>query len=348
MIFCAGKIRIWLLISLTLWQLPTAASACPVCLGRELPEPTLAEKLGKAQDAVVALPARGVDAFEIQSVIKGASSLQGTRVRAPGVKSNHSAILTRTAPGEEWQGQGPSGIHLTGFFRTVLALPADPPVTTKQWLGRLEAMLPYLDHKDPRVCRSAWADWAGAPYGVLRTRRLDPKKLRRWMADPTRAYAQPLWIVLLGISGDEADASRRNHQLRAAWESNDATLLAALLTARMEHEGASAVTWLENQYILDRDRTLDEVLAAVTALSVHGADGSPLRARIQQACHTFIAERPPLSGLVADDLIRWQDWSMAKFYQALLDSGAPILPEARPRINRYLNACRESARPAIP
>jgi hypothetical protein len=94
--------------------------------------------------------------------------------------------------------------------------------------------------------------------------------MRGWLADPEQADWQPMWLVLLGASGDAEDARRNNEQLESAWMANDASRVVALLTARIEKEGNRGVAWLEEHYIRDRNRTLEEIKAAVAALSVHG------------------------------------------------------------------------------
>ncbi len=338
-----NRTRIFLSVFVAIHLAAVTSRGCAICMGIVPQKPTLADEVSAASDVVVATATTEPDAFEVHSVIKGDAALKGSRVKAPDSKGTGTFILSRAAAGAPWKSQGESGVQLAGFFKAVLALPAAEPATDAQWNDRLAGFRPFLGHPDPRIARSAWAAWARAPYRVLRTQRLEAEKLRAWLTDPAQAYAQPMWIVLLGTSGDAGDERRLNEQLEAEWKKNDAPLVAALLTARIEREGDKGVTWLEDHYIRDRDRTLEEIQAAVAALSVQGEASATLRLRILAACRTLIAERRPLSGLVAPDLAAWKDWSAESHYQTLLTSGEPVLPETRGVINEYLKACRTAA-----
>jgi hypothetical protein len=341
-----SRFRIILAVVAAIRLAAVATWGCAICMGIVQQKPTLADEVSASRDVVVATATTEPDTFEVHSVIKGDAALKGGRVKAPDTKGTETLILSRAAIDGPWKSQGESGIQLAGFFEAVLALPAAEPATDTDWNERLAGFRPFLGHPDPRIARSAWAAWARAPYRVLRTQRLEAEKLRAWLADPAQAYAQPMWIVLLGIAGDAGDARRMNEQLEAAWKKNDAPLVAALLTSRIEREGDNGVAWLEDHYIRDRDRTLEEIQAAVAALSVQGEASAALRPRILAACRTLIAERRPLSGLVARDLAAWHDWSAESHYQTLLASGEPVLPETRGMINEYLKACRTAAKPA--
>ncbi|RFC53019.1 MAG: hypothetical protein DVB22_000092 [Verrucomicrobia bacterium] len=316
---------------------------CAICMGVVPQKPTLADEVSVAHEVVVATALTEAGTFEVHAVIKGDAALKGVRVKAPSIDGKGTLILSRAAVDAPWSSLGESGIQFAGFFKAILDLPAAETVTEAQWNERLSAFRPFLGHPDPRIARSAWAAWARAPYRVLKTQRLEAENLRAWLADPAQAYAQPMWIVLLGASGDADDARKANEQLEAAWKANDASLLAALLTARIEREGDEGVAWLEVHYLRDRDRTLEEIQAAVAALGVQGEASDRLRPRILAACRVFLAERRPLSGLVARDLAAWRDWSAAAHYQTLLASGEPVLPETRGRIQEYLKACRAAA-----
>ncbi len=318
------------------------AMACPICMGVVPQKPTFAEELKAARDVVVAHPAGEAEAFEVGMVVKGDAALKGSAVRVAGIKEAGSVILSRATADAPWTSQGTSGVHLVRFFDAVRALPAAAPATDAEWNARLVVFHPFLGHLDPRIARSAWAEWARAPYRVLRLQRVKAEELRAWLLDPAQSFAAPMWLVLLDVSGDADDARRMNDQLEAAWKKNEASLAAALLTVRIEREGEKGVAWLEDHYIRDRDRTLEDVQAAVAALSVQGEANAALRPRILDACRTMLAERRPLSGLLARDLTAWGEWSAQAHYESLLASGEPVLPETRRAIMDYLEACRKN------
>ena len=315
--------------------------ACPICLGITSQKPTLAEVYQRASDVVVAHAAGNSKSYTIDRVIKGNSALAGQPAAltvALGIGGG--VILSRESVELPWQVHGATALHLQLFFRFVETLPVAKPATNDEWLKRLGHWRRFLGHADSRIARSAWSEWARAPYKILRQARFDPAKLRTWLADPSQAYAKPMWIVLLGVSGTEDDARAVRKQLKTAWSKNEAPLIPSLITARIEQEGTVGIKWLEEHYIRDRDRTLAEIRAALTALSVHGNANEQLRPHILAACRTLLDERRPLSGLVARDLANWKDWSAAKYYQTLLASGEPVLPETQPGIVDYLKASK--------
>ena len=328
--------------------LTAVATACPICLGIVPQQPTLADEVRAAEAVVIGQPTDTPGAFEVRGVVKGDSALKGARITLSDARAASASILVRAGADQPWKSLGASFIHLAGFFKVVLDLPPAEPRDDAKWSDRLARVQPFLGHLDPRVARSAWAEWARAPYRAIRGKCVEPEKLRAWLLDPGQAYAHPMWVVLLAVSGD-ADAGRElNQKLEAAWRTNDATLVAALLTARIEREGEAGVAWLEEHYIRDRDRTLDEIQAAVAALSVQADASESLRPRILAACRVMLAERRPLSGLVARDLAAWGDWSAAGHYQTLLASGEPVLPETRRAISAYLEASRMHSKPTTP
>ena len=313
--------------------------ACPVCLGFTDQEPTLAEVYRRASDVVVAHADADADNCTIDRVIKGDAKLVGQAVALRvALGTSGSVVLSREKGDVDWKAHGATGLHLQLFFRFVEALPLAKPATDDEWLQRLGHWRRFLGHADSRIARSAWSEWAGAPYRVIRQARFEPNRLRSWLADPSQGYAKPMWIVLLGVSGTEKDTRWVQKQLETVWSKNESPLIPALLTARIEQEGTVGIKWLEEHYIRDRDRTLAEIRGATTALGVHGTANENLRPRILAACRTLLKDRRPLSGLVARDLAKWKDWSATKHYQTLLASGEPVLPETRRGIIDYLES----------
>jgi len=321
-----------------------AAKACPVCLGFKPQQPTFAAELRAAKTVVIAQPTGEPGEFRVQRVVRGAAELKDARISLPGDYATGPEVLVRDEDGEAWKCLGPSGVDLAPFFKTILELQADDPRDDAEWRARLSQVKPFLGHPDARIARSAWAEWARAPYRVIRQQRLAPAPLRVWLADSAQAYAHPLWVVLLGINGDAGDAKHLNEKLEAAWQTNDATQLAARLTARIEREHAEGIAWLEAHYIRDRDRMLEEIQAAVTALAAQGSANETLRPRILSACRLMLAERRPLSGLVATQFAAAQDSGAVEHYRQLLASGEPVLPSTVPAIKSYLANFDSSSR----
>ena len=167
-----------------------------------------------------------------------------------------------------------------------MALRSEAPVTDAEWVARLDTMRPFLGHADPRIARSAWTIWAGAPYRIVKDQaaQFPRAQLHEWLASPAMAGQRSLWIVLLGLQSNGADTTWLDAQAEAAWKAGDDKHLAALLTAIVARRGATGVDFIEQRYIRDRGRTLEEVQAALSALGLHGREGAvEMRQRVLAA-----------------------------------------------------------------
>ena len=151
---------------------------------------------------------------------------------------------------------------------------------------------------------------------------LDARKLRAWLADPQLAARRRVYLLLLGIAGDERDAAALEQQLDADWRAGDATDLAPMLTALLELRGPARMAWVEEKYLRDRARSAPEVEAALLALSVQGHTNAVIpRERVIQSYRVYINAHPENAGAVAPDLAAWQYWDAVPVYQALMKSG---------------------------
>lgn len=270
-----------------LWlALSPAARACPICLGMVPQTPTLAEDVLAARDVVLA-KADGADGgLVVTSVIKGDSVLAGQRATMAEAKSGGLFILTRRDDAAGWKLQGASALYFATFLPAIVALRSEAPVTDAEWVARLDTMRPFLGHADPRIARSAWTIWAGAPYRIVKDQaaQFPRAQLHEWLASPAMAGQRSLWIVLLGLQSNGADTTWLDAQAEAAWKAGDDKHLAALLTAIVARRGATGVDFIEQRYIRDRGRTLEEVQAALSALGLHGREGAvEMRQRVLAA-----------------------------------------------------------------
>ena len=335
------RFRKLILLGLSSVALALPLRACPICLGITLPVPTLAEDVMASRDVVLARAAPDTGAFDVQDVIKGASTLRGTRVTTDAAKDGDIVILTRRDEASKWKLQGLSTAAAADFARQIAALlPVENP-NDAAWIAQLEWFRPFLAHADDRLARSAWRGWAGAPYRLFKApvAQIPRAQLREWIAEPSLAAQRNLWIVLLGINGNAADAAWLEEGAQAAWRAGDETSLAALLTALVAQRGAAGVDFIEQYYIRDRERTLGEVQSGLAALGLHGREGSAeMRKRVVEAYRVFVAERKPLAGFVARDLAAWQQWDFAPAFEAMLQSSEPIYPATRMAMIEYLRA----------
>jgi hypothetical protein len=133
------------------------------------------------------------------------------------------------------------------------------------------------------------------------------------------------------------DDTERKELLQEFTTARDA-YLAALLTAHAELNGEETVSFIEKSYLQNRDRQLGELIAAVTALRVHGqADGKIPRSRIQASFHLLLKERQALLELIVEDCAHWKDWSFAAKMMEIYAGGKQ--PWNNAMIIKYLEAC---------
>jgi hypothetical protein len=168
---------------------------------------------------------------------------------------------------------------------------------------------------------------------------LDPKFLLELMDGSLLASKRrALYITLLGKCGGEYESTLLKQWIDERSASGNSGDLAALLAAHAELNGEETVRFIEESYIRNRDRKLDEIIEAVAALSLHGqADGRIPRARIAASYHLFLEERPPLLEMIIEDCARWQDWSFAPEVMEIYSGGQQ--PWNNKTILTYLAAC---------
>lgn len=321
------------------------ARACPICLGITIRPPCFAEQIIAAESLVIARAA-GDGTFIVETRLRGERPAPGDRLELPG-KSIGSRVLLATAAGASTTADlGPYTPALHDFLRIVLPLRRFDPADEAGWDRQLDLFQPFLAHTDPRVASSAWTCWARAPFAVLRRHRTLPPRatLLSWLDDPTRTGEASLYWSLLGLQADAAVKHRLRESVLTSWKNGNSTHLAAMLDAELSANGKSAVDFIVRHYIGDRDRTLDEIQAALLALRMHAIDGAAgLHEPVATAFETFVEVRRPLGGLVAADLQTWQRWKASRQFLEMLAAGETIYPPGRPAILAYLAACPDPA-----
>ena len=228
----------------------------------------------------------------------------------------------------------------------------------EDWRARVALVLPHLENAEPLVAELAYGELAAAPYAAMRTAKpqLDARPVRAWLADTKLAARHRLYLLLLGLAGNEGDAAALDQRVDAAWKSGDATNLASMLAADLELRGAVRMPWIEERYLRERSRSAPEISAALLALSVHGnASGAIPRERVIQSYRVFMKAHPEIAGYVAQDLAAWQYWDAVPEYVALMKSDVRQQFPSRLATVAYLRQspsaeARELARrtPALP
>ena len=110
-----------------------------------------------------------------------------------------------------------------------------------------------------------------------------------------------------------------------------------MLAADLELRGPSRMAWIDTRYIGDRDRTVQELQAALLALSVQGGANATIpRRRVIESYRRFIDVHKPFAGFVAQDLAAWNDWDAVPEYIALMRSDLAQHPASRYAMWSYL------------
>jgi len=308
------------------------AAACPLCLGWG--QPSKAQQLVTAPQAVLAVPTADASRFRVIQVIKGERPADGTveggyprSGPAPGdatPTNTRPLLLVRDDPLPTWVILGAIDAARAGWLRALAAGKRAADMSPEEWRARVALVVPHLDDPEPLAADLAYAELRSAPYAALRTAKphLDAAALRRCLADPALAARHPLCLLLLGICGNAQDAAALEQHLQAAWQSGDAANLSSMLAADLELRGAERVAWVESHYLADPKRSPPEIKAALLALSVQGnANGAIPRERVIQSYRVFMKEHPQIAGDVAPDLAAWQCWDAVPDYLALMKSG---------------------------
>jgi len=312
------------------------AFGCAICAPDDA-QKTLVRQLAAA-DRIVLLP----------------SAREATPVQAP--------VAVRGAPptGELAISPGPNPLAplRAGDLQLLVMNPGESrwtllghlPPTRVTWLHRLVGMVPFvvgsepdlvrarffardLEDAYPLVAQAAYEEVAVQPYAVLRSLapEVDARQLARWVQDSARTARWPLYYLLLGLTGNAADAvtlERRIQERRAVCSASELSAMLAALVALRE---AAGLAWLEQHFLASRSTPDAEVQAALLALSVHGSDGSAVsKEQVVAGYGRFIARNPQRAGFVASDLASWGRWEFSEAFGAALRSG-----EAQVFASRY-------------
>jgi hypothetical protein len=350
--------------------LPTAATACQLCYEAARQMVTVGQQIDAADRVVLALPVGGGAHFRIISAVKGNDTgsevvtdpITGLDASAPA--ECDPCLLVHNPVSSQWTAVGSMRAEYADWLRQLAAtyliegdrsheawprsMQPSSVLSDAGWQQRIVLVLPYLETSDPLVAQIAWGELARAPYAnmhVVRSR-IDAETVEDWLNDPKVVSRYAVCTLLLGFVGRPADAERLEQRMEAAWKSHDATNLAAMIGADLELRGPSRVGWVEAMYFADRARTMPEIEAALLALGVHGeASRTVPRERVIQAFRSFIKERPPMAGFVAQQLADWNSWDATTEYVALLESDVVKDPASHFAVVNYLQ--RAAAKAAL-
>jgi hypothetical protein len=336
-----------------------SAAACAICLSGWVV--TIGQQLDLSDQAVLALADSDGQHFRIVEVVKGNGAAGRIitepvlRADAETIQGGKPALLLWNALAQRWAGIGAIDADHAAWLRRLVATggtdgsrskPTWPKATQKpnaltdaDWHERLAIVVPYLESPEPLAAEIAYGEMGRAPYGALRSVRLqlEAGKIASWVDDRKLASRRSTYTLLFGIAGGPSDAAVLEQRIDVAWKSRDATNLAAMLAADLELRGPARLDWIDQMYFADRNRTLPEIEAALLALGVQGgANGAVPRERVIQTYRSFMAERKPMAGFVAQQLADWEYWDATTDYVALLKSDVVKDPVSHFAIVNYL------------
>ncbi len=359
------------LVGLAVWLVGGVggALACTICFSAV--SVTTGQKLDAAAHAVLAAPLPDGAHFLVVETVKGdvaaGAYVEGTANLDPEVlQDGRLVLLVRNELSQQWMGLGAIGPEYADWLRQLVRTNdgrRQEPRLAGSLFGTMQAgsdttnrpqriflVEQFFESVDPFAAEIAFEEFSRAPYSAMRLLKpvLEPAGIRARIDDPEFAARRDANLLLLGIAGTADDAAVLEAHLAKARASHDATNVAAMLVADLELRGPGRVPWIEENYLVDGNRTLPEIRAALLALSVQGkVDARIPRRRIIDAYRLFIRERRPMAGFVAADLTDWQAWDVASDYIEVLEANAVKDPASQFAIAMYLQASPDAGARAV-
>ena len=313
--------RLALVFLLALPAVPTAARACSFCAGSAASQRTLRELNDRSPYVVVAR----VAAAKLDPSGRGSTSLVVARALKaegpcpPAWEVADYLPAPAEAPGE-WLlfAERSAG----GAFVPAAAVPATPavlaylaalPAATDPPAARLGFAFAHLDSADASVSADAFATVAKSPdaeLGAARTK-LDPAKLRAWLADPKLARDRaPVYVLLLGLCARPEDAAWLADELAHAGDRPRVERnLASYLTA---HTLASpAAGWAKLSALVADTRQPFVGRFAACAAARYFAQNHPERRPEVLAFYRQLVAAPEFADLAVTELAALKDWDAA-------------------------------------
>ena len=341
-----SKIRVAAIVPILVLLLlpPHPAVSCPICTGDGNRPPSYAEIL-MAAETIAVVSFKDGKSYEIWDVLRGDEELLGESIEDSSGYKQQRILAVRTMDPAKWRILGPFDSELRPLVQRCLPLSPLKAGLDEVWHARLDLFEKDLGHQDYRIGGSAWAVWATAPYRILasRTSAPSPETLRKLIAARQRPNEKALWWSLLGLYPSDQNRTFVRAGLEGALKKGSTENLAAMFSAHLAHDGEKAAKFISDRYLLDPSRSFEEVRAALLALGLHGTEIPDLRPGIQPVLVNFAKQRPRISGMVARDLMTWENWSLEKHYRTLMAKKTRMTPDNKKAIAEYLAACAKAS-----
>ncbi len=255
-------------------------------------------------------------------------------------------------------------VLLTGFF------PHNKPDTLRWWveedlsrrgveyLHKLASLPPggseraaffldYVQDGERALAWDAFDELARVEYRDLKTLgpRLDPKRLRQWIADQDVGSARKrLYLMLLAVCGNGDDVKMLRDMLNTQPDQDGfrgGVSLEPIVFAYLAlSESSEAVDTIDRLFLANRKTPYPDLYCATLALRLLGQEESKKvsRKRILRSFH-YLLDRPEYADLVIPDLARWNDWSVMDRLVELFKGRADDTAWVRMPVVLYLKAC---------
>lgn len=208
-------------------------------------------------------------------------------------------------------------------------------------LERLKFFIDYLEHPEPLLARDAYDEFASAPYAEIKQLKplMDRKTLLEWIQDKDLAPDRKrLYLVMLGVCGEESDADLLEKMLRSE-DPNRRAGLDAMIACYATLKGEKGLKLIDELFLENKKSQYADTYAAIMALRFHGTDGGVIEKDRVLESMRLILDRPELADLVIPDLARWEDWTQIEKLAELFKSADEKSSWVRVPVINYLRAC---------
>jgi hypothetical protein len=297
-----------------LWLTGAAVDACQICI--PFPQKSAADHLIESEFVVLVRedPERPFH-FVAVEVLKGSPGpgkidlfLDSSTRRQLSMRPEQSVLLAKDGRSGEskWRRIGLMDDAFSPVVKETLAL-AD--AWEEDPAKRVAFFAKRLGDADPQVRTLAHLELARAPYAEIRKYGdvISRETIHAFLGQLRYVEWHPLYILLLAQSGQPEDAVRIRKSMESAARFGTTLNLSAWATALVEIDQEKGVQILEEDYLSRSERSVKELRAVCTALSVHGANGAEaLRNRIVNAYGLALESHPEMAPELVRDLLVWQ------------------------------------------
>lgn len=342
--------------ALVLTAATASANFCPFC---DAPSLTLAEQLEQAQHLLLGKwkggdkptnESAGTVRFEITEIGKSKDDVfkVGEEIELPQyLAGDEDALYILMGPGTkliDWH--VPSEAQRSAWdYVSNLPMPVEGE---EEQIKRLSYFLDYLQHPQVTVSNDAYAEFAAAPYEIIKplSKRMPREKLRKWVMDPETSVTRlGLYGLLLGLCGEQEDAEAMKEKIlhpdadfRLGIEGvmSGYLIIAGEEGLKVLEESKMQATTYINKDGEEKKLPFSETYAAMQTLRFmwsYEPDRMP-RERLRQSMRTLLT-RSDLADLVIADLSRWKDWGVQDQLLAMYDDEDFDIPSIKRAIIRY-------------